>query len=84
MSQKGAKIMAILALIGIIISIIGTTILYIVEKNNIEEQNKTITEEELKKLLEEYNKEKQNGTGIIINTGNINTGTIETSSGSLN
>lgn len=84
MSQKWAKIMAILALIWIIISIIWTTILYIVEKNNIEEQNKTITEEELKKLLEEYNKEKQSWTWIIINTWNINTWTIETSSWSLN
>lgn len=84
MSQKWAKIMAILALIWIIISIIWTTILYMVEKNNIEEQNKTITEEELKKLLEEYNKEKQNWTWIIINTWNINTWTIETSSWSLN
>lgn len=44
--QKWAKIMAILALAGIIISIVWTWILYIVERNN--------QERELKNMIEKY------------------------------
>ena len=57
MSQKWAKVMAILALAWIIISVIWTSLLYFLETGNqTKENSQTLTEDELMKLIEEAKK----------------------------
>ena len=54
MSQKWAKVMAILALAWIIISVIWTSLLYFLETGNqTKENSQTLTEDEVMKLIEQ-------------------------------
>ncbi|RAL57759.1 hypothetical protein BLD25_00165 [Candidatus Gracilibacteria bacterium GN02-872] len=90
MSQKGAKVMAILALAGIIISVIGTSLLYFLETGNqTKENSQTLTEDEVMKLIEEAKKSQSKNTttgktnsGTTVQTGTTSSGA--TSSGTVN
>ena len=78
MIQKWYKITAILALISIGISVIGTSLLYIIELNS-PAKEKTYTKEEYQKMLEEYLKNNSGtiSTGSVSNTGSISIGNGE-------
>ena len=78
MSQKWAKITAILALIAIGISVIGTSLLYIIELNA-PAKEQTYTKEEYQKMLEEYLKNNSGtiSTGTVSSTGSISIGNGE-------
>lgn len=52
-NQKWAKIMAILALIWIIFSVVWTSVLYFIEVNN-QEKNHTLTEEDLHRMIKNW------------------------------
>lgn len=73
MSQKWAKVMAILALAWIIISVIWTSLLYFLETGNqTKENSQTLTEDELMKLIEEAKKSQSQNT---TSTGKTNSWT---------
>ena len=73
MSQKWAKVMAILALAWIIISVIWTSLLYFLETGNqTKENSQTLTEDELMKLIEEAKKSQSKNT---TSTGKTNSWT---------
>lgn len=65
-NQKWAKIMAILALLWIIVSVVWTSILYIVEKQN-EKTQEQILEEMIKKYSNSWS-----GMDIQILTWSLN------------
>lgn len=91
MSQKWAKVMAILALALIIISVIWTSLLYFLETGNqTKENSQTLTEDEVMKLIEEAKKSQSKNT---TSTGKTNSWTTvqtwttsswATSSGTVN
>ncbi|MDD2871432.1 MAG: hypothetical protein PHS49_05570 [Candidatus Gracilibacteria bacterium] len=75
--DKGMKIMAFLALFGIIIGIIGTGLLIIFNGGQSVETEQTLTPEQYQQLQEMI--KSQGGSGTLNNTGTTNTGSISLS-----
>ncbi|MDD2907984.1 MAG: hypothetical protein PHH98_05055 [Candidatus Gracilibacteria bacterium] len=68
MAKKGAKIMAVLALLGIIVSILGTGLIVILQNGN---KQPEITQEQYEKIQQLINSQSgSTSTGELNGTGN--------------